>query len=723
MWEFFINNRSFSYLVIAALIGLGAYSLASIPKESSPEIQVPIGVVTTVLLGAPAVDIESLVTNEIERELSSSLENVKKLTSTSREGVSTVVVEFYAEADIDKSIRSLRDEIDSLTSQLPGDAERPIVGEVNLVDEPIASIAFSSEKTDLELSILADSLEKELEDIAGVSRVEKIGIREREVSVLVNQANLLRFELTVTDIINQIRIANSVAPVGQIVSDGVFYNISFEGDIAKTEDVENIPVAVRGGQPVLVRDVAEVVDGLSPATTFSRLSLDNKPSESSFSLYIYKQRGGDITTLTDEIDSRLIELQSTPLMENVSVHKIYDAGEQIKSDLSQLTKSGMQTIALVIIILIFAIGWREGLIAGLAIPLSFTIGFIGLYVSGNTINFISLFALILGIGVLVDSGIVIVEGINKRMKTDSSITKLEAARLTIREFSAPLTAGTLTTVAMFTGLFVVSGVTGQFISAIPFTLIFVLFAALLVALGFLPLLSAVLLKRKNANAMEEAQVKQSAKFENWYRKQLSKIIYSGRAKRIFISVIILGFISAIALIPMGFVKVVFFEQSDVDDIYVEVELAEGSIKESSDLAIRRVEEVLFEYDDVIEAFSVTVGAGNVFGSGGQNEKLANIHISLTEDRDRKSSIIVKELADDLSPINDVKVVVSQPCDGPPVGSPIGIKLLGDDIETLTQVGNEVVVLLSKIEGTTNVKTSASNNGMNSLTLSMPIVLM
>jgi multidrug efflux pump subunit AcrB len=710
MWEFFINNRNFSFLVIGALIGLGAYSLISIPKESSPEIQIPIGVVTTVLIGAPAVDIESLVTNEIERELSGSLENVKKITSTSQEGVSSVVVEFYAEADIDKSIRTLRDQIDSLTRELPSDAERPIVSEVNLVDEPIVSIAFSSDKTDLELSLLADSLEKELEDITGVSRVEKVGIRDREVSVLVNQTDLLRFDLTVTDIINQIRIANSVAPVGQIVSDGVFYNISFEGDIAKTEDVENIPVAVRGGQPVLVRDVAEVVDGLSPATTFSRLSVDNQPSENSFSLYIYKQRGGDITTLTDEINSRLTELQTTPLMENVSIHTIFDAGEQIKSDLSQLSKSGLQTIVLVIIILIVAIGWREGLIAGLAIPLSFTIGFIGLYVSGNTINFISLFALILGIGVLVDSGIVIVEGINKRMKTDSSITKLDAARLTIREFSAPLTAGTLTTVAMFTGLFVVSGVTGQFISAIPFTLIFVLFAALLVALGFLPLLSAVLLKRKNANAMEEAQVKQSAKFENWYRQKLSNTIYSSRAKKLFITLIFLGFISAVALIPMGYVKVVFFEQSDVDDIYVEVELAEGSTKESSDIAIRRVEEALYNYDDVIEAVSVTVGAGNVFGSGGQNEKLANVHITLSEDRDRKSSVIVKEISDDLKPINDAKVTVSQPSDGPPVGSPIGIKLLGDDIETLTQVGNEVVVLLSKIEGAINVKTSASSNG-------------
>jgi multidrug efflux pump subunit AcrB len=181
-------------------------------------------------------------------------------------------------------------------------------------------------------------------------------------------------------------------------------------------------------------------------------------------------------------------------------------------------------------LLVVFIGWREGLIAGTAIPLSFMIGFIGLYLSGNTINFISLFALILGIGVLVDSGIVMVEGINKRMKDNINIDKFEAARQTVMEFSSPLTSGTLTTVSMFVGLFVVSGVTGQFIAGIPFTLVFVLFASLLVALGFLPLIAATNLHRRNTNKFEEKQVAYSRKLENWYRGVLSTILYRRRYK-------------------------------------------------------------------------------------------------------------------------------------------------------------------------------------------------
>lgn len=160
MWEFFIKNNKFAYLFLIALIGLGSYSIVAIPKESAPEVVIPVGVVTTVLPGAPATDVESLVTNEIESGLSS-LENVKKITSTSREGVSSVVVEFDASADIDTSISDLKDEVDTIKQDLPQDAEDPFVSEVNFVDQPILTIAISGELSDFALTELSNELEKE----------------------------------------------------------------------------------------------------------------------------------------------------------------------------------------------------------------------------------------------------------------------------------------------------------------------------------------------------------------------------------------------------------------------------------------------------------------------------------------------------------------------------------------------------------------------------------
>ncbi len=710
MWEFFINNQRFSYLVMVALLGFGLFSIAAIPKESAPEVQIPVGIVSTVLPGAPSIDVESLITNEIERGLTGALQNVKKITSRSSEGVSVVTVEFNADADIDKSITDLKNKVDTLVNRLPNDAEEPFVSEVNFVDQPIITLAVAGNLTEDEFARLATALEAELEAIPGVSRVEKAGVREPEVAVVVTEAALLRYNLSITDVLNGIRSANSLFPVGQIVTDEVSYNIVLEGDLDTGFDIASVPVAVRGGQPVLVRDIADVQVRLASAQTFSRLSVASKLSVDSFTLNIFKQRGGDITELTDAVNTKISQLGAADqLLSGLTVYIVQDAGEEIKKELTQLTSSGVQTVILVVALLMLAIGWREGLIAGLAIPLSFTIGFIGLYLSGNTINFISLFALILGIGVLVDSGIVVIEGINKRMKENVEINKTEAALLTIREFSAPLISGTLTTVAMFVGLFVVSGVTGQFIASIPFTLIFILFASLLVALGFLPLIAATFMRRRTTNQLEKLQLTYSRRLEDWYRGFITKIISSRQKSRRFISLIIFGFISAIALIPFGFVQVIFFAQGDLPMIFVEVELPEGSVKEASDLAVRRIEEILYSYNDEIEAFSVTVGAANAFTGGGQGAKLANVYIALYEDRERTSTEISEALRADFATLNDIKVSVTQINNGPPTGAPIGVKLTGDDLESLYEGAEIMIRGISDIDGITNVRTSANSN--------------
>ena len=708
MWNFFIDNSRFTYLLIFVSLCFGLFSVASISRESSPEVQIPIGIITTVLPGAPAIDVENLVTNELERGLSGSVENVKKITSSSQEGVSSITVEFNAEADIDESIGDLKDKVDTLINRLPSNAERPNVMEVNLVDQPVMTIAVSGDKTEEELSLLAEDLVDEIEAINGVSKVEKSGVRDREITVLVDQAALLQFNLTINDVLMGIRGANNTFPVGQIVSDNVSYNIIFSGKADSAESIKRIPVAVRGDQPVLVQDVAEVIIGLAPANNYSRLSVGSELSESSLILNVYKERGNDITVITKDVQNKLTEIDDG-ILADMSVYYVYDAGADIQKDLKNLTFSGLQTVFLVMMILIVAIGWREGLIAGLSIPLTFAIGFIGLYYSDNTLNFISLFALILGIGVLVDSGIVVVEGINKRIRNNPDMSKIEAAKETVNEFSAPLVSGTLTTVAMFVGLFVVGGVTGQFISSIPFTLVFIMLASLIVALGFLPLITAKLLKNKNISLTEESQTLLSLKVENWYRGILTKIIKSAVLKKRFLVLITVGLITSIALIPLGMVKVVFFAQSDVDDIFVEIELSEGSIKESTDIAVRKVEEHLYKHGDMIEAFSTTVGSGSMFGSGGAGARFANIQVSLKEDRAITSSEFVEVLRSDMSDIRDVKVVVNQPSDGPPAGSPVGVKLFGDDVKILTESANKIVQKLSEIEGVANIKTDADTN--------------
>lgn len=708
MWEFFIKNNKFAYLFLAGLIGLGSYSIVAIPKESAPEVVIPVGVINTILPGAPAADIESLVTNELERGLSS-LENVKKITSTSREGVSSIVVEFDASADLDASIQDLKDEVDAIKQDLPTDAEDPFVSEVNFVDQPILTIAISGDLSDRAFTVLANNVEDELESISGVSRVEKNGVRDREVTVVVDQAALVRFETNLNEVTSAIRNANLTFPIGQIKNDGISYNVAFEGDISDTTEIANIGIKTLGGQPVFIRDIATVVDGLAPASTISRLSVDGKPSQVSISFDVYKQSGGDITKIAAAVNERVDELkQPGELLDGLTSVTVLDAGEEIHKDLIRLSSSGVQTVVLVVMLLVVAIGWREGLLAGAAIPLSFLFGFIGLYMSGNTINFLSLFSLILGIGILVDSAIVMVEGINRKMKDHPTIDKRDAAIETIREFSAPLISGTLTTVAMFVGLFIVTGVIGQFIASIPFTLIFLLFASMFVALAIVPLLASIFLRRRSVTKLEQKQTEYAHRFETWYRSRLETIVGNKKNEKKFLWGIRIALVLALLLPVTGLVKVVFFEQSDVDYIIIELENKEGTTKEITDIGVRRVEELLYD-EQAIESYTVTVGSGSQFASAGTGEKLANLFISLKDDRDITSTELVDSLRTQVEPIKDVKVTVTEPSDGPPTGAAIIVKFLGDDLTEITKLANQSAEIFKSLPNTANVETSTNNN--------------
>ena len=520
---------------------------------------------------------------------------------------------------------------------------------------------------------------------------------------------MLRFDLSLGEVTNAIRNANLAFPIGQIKNDGIAYNVAFEGDITDTTQINNIGVKTLGGQPVFIRDIATVIDGLTPATSLSRLSVDGKPSEVSVSFDVYKQSGGDITRITSAVNSRVEELKKPgEILAGLTSVTVLDAGDEIQKDLIRLSTSGLQTVILVVLLLVVAIGWREGLLAGTAIPLSFLFGFIGLYLSGNTINFLSLFSLILGIGILVDSSIVMVEGINRKMKDHPDIDKRQAAIETIREFSSPLISGTLTTVAMFVGLFIVTGVIGQFIASIPFTLIFLLFASMFVSLAIIPLLASIFLRRRSATKFEKNQTEYAHRFEKWYRGKLDEVLNNKHKERVFMWSIRAALVLALLLPVTGLVKVVFFEQSDVDYIIVEIENKEGSTKEVTDIAVRRVEELLFD-EEAIESYTVSVGSGSQFASGGTGEKLANLFISLKDDREITSTELVASLREQVKIIRDVKVNVTEPSDGPPTGAAIIVKFLGDDLTEITKLANQSAEIFRSLPTATNVETSTNNN--------------
>ena len=704
-WTFFLAKNHFTILLAIVLIFAGFFAVGAIPKESSPEVQIATGIVTTVLPGASAEDIESLITNKVEDRVLG-IEGVSKVTSTSGDGVSSVTVEFNANADIDKSIQLLKNEVDTVRSELPEEANDPVVSDVNFADQPILIISIAGDLAPAELTALGETVADEIERVRGVSSVSVSGVQEREVQVIIDQAKLRQYGLSVSDVTNALRSSGVAAPAGSITVDGVRYAVRLEAGLTDTRQVGAIALLGPGGTPIRISDVADVVDGLADPATYSRVSVNGEPSAPALTLSVFKSRGGNILETGESVKEVLAELSDGPLSGTQTVIT-YDAGDDIAHDLAELSRVGLETVALVLVILFLTLGWRESLVAAASIPLSFLIAFIGLAASGNTINFISLFSLILAIGILVDSGIVVVEAMHTRLMQTGD--KMKAAIAAIREYAWPLIAGTMTTVAVFVPLFFISGVVGKFIASIPFTVIFVLIASIFVALGLVPLL-AVYVIRREASPFEKRQEEYNERAKAWYERYLREFLGNRKRENRFLWLMGGLFVAALLLPMTGLVKVVFFPSEDMDMITIEIEKPQGTALTETDLSVREVEELLYA-DERIESFVSDVGTGSFFsGTGASGSNIGNITVNLVEDRKESSAEVIDEYRALLAQVTSARIIVSEPTSGPPTGAAILVTFEGDDLAQLAAATEQGARVLSEVKGTTNIDTSMKDDG-------------
>jgi multidrug efflux pump subunit AcrB len=650
---------------------------------------------------------ESLVTDKLEAQISG-VPNIDTLTSTSGDGLSAITVQFTAKADTDQSIQDLRDAVSRARATLPSDVEAPQVTKLNFSDQPIIAVTVSGERTPLEFSRLGTLLQDDLLNVSGVSQVQIAGVPERQVSVIVRKEALEQYGLSVTGVIQAISSSNAALPAGRISMDGVSYNVNFKGGITDPGQIQDIAVSSKDGVPVYLRDIADIVDGLAPASTYSRVSVGGKPSSDGITLLIYKQSSAGIQETAQNVAARLGELKGSTLAGlDVFVPPSTDQGVQISKQLGDLAETGLITVVLVILVLLLTIGWRESLVAGLAIPLSFLIAFIGLYFTGNTLNFISLFALILAVGILVDSGIVVTEAIHARMKLYKSPD--DAARAALRDYAWPLIAGTMATVAVFAPLFFLTGIIGKFISGIPYTLIFVLIASIFVALGIVPLI-AVLFTKGAPNRLEKKQEEYTTAVTQWYTRKLRVVLEHRRYQNIFLIALFVGMLASFALPALGFVSATFFPVADEDYIYLNLQKPQGTVLEQTDLAVREVEEILYQDED-IASFQTTVGQSSALsGESTSGSNQANITLNLHEDRDKTSVEIAAELQNLLAGVKGADIQVLQASNGPPSGAPIFIRFLGDDLGDLITAAEAGKRLLSSMPGVNNITASTQSNG-------------
>lgn len=716
-FNYFLKSYRVTFLIIVGLAALGIFTVLTLPRESTPEIEIPFAAVVTVYPGAAARDVEELVTTPIEDELLA-LEGLEQLSSSSSLGVSSIGVEFSADEDLDEALQRLREKVDQIRN-LPAEAGLPQVIELNFSDEPILSIGLGGIDDERLLAVLADELAGELEQIPGVSQVDVVGATEEEIKVVIDPARLADQGLTLGQVLGAIRSANINAPFGQLETERFNYDLRVVGRFTDVSDVADIPIVRPDGVVVRLGTLANVSLALTERDTLSRISVEGADSTPAISLQVRKQAGGNIIRIVDAVEERLEEMGRTHLRQGfggqgeIQVVTFADRADEIRQSLSNVARSGAQTLVIVFGLLWLFLGWRPAIIASLAVPLTFSMSFLVFDLTGTTLNGISLFSLILSLGLLVDTTIVIVEGIcSGGVKTNLT----EHAAEVVDRFKKPLMGGTLTTVAAFFPMLLMTGIIGQFLKVIPTVVTATLISSLFVALAFIPPVAVRMMLRMSREGFSRKRWFDQifSRFRSRYMSFISWALGSRGFQRAFIGILTVLLIAGLSLPFTGLLKTGLFPAVDIDFMIINIELPPGSQLEQTDKVLKKVEVMLHEVPEV-ESYvanggsGVSLGFGGGSGGGGGNEALGSFFINLDKERERTSLDITDELRDKFAAITEAKVVAEEISAGPPTAPPVELKVIGDDLAEIDRVSQEVMDELAKIPGAIDIDRNLRNS--------------
>ncbi|MDA7794353.1 efflux RND transporter permease subunit [Flavobacteriales bacterium] len=745
-----MKNKTTVFILTALLTLFGIFSYKSMPKSLYPDIVMPTIMVQTVYPGNSPADIENLITRPLEKEIKS-VKGLKKLTSSSIQDNSSVIVEFNTDVELKVALQDVKDAVDKAKSDLPRDLDMdPMVMDIDFSEFPILNINLSGDFSLDELKIHAEYLQDEIESFSEISKVEITGLLDKEIRVEADLYLMESSQVSFGDIESAIAFENTTIAGGNVLIGNTRRMVRTSAEFTSAEEIANIIVKHEKGNIVYLKDIATVTDGYEERESFARLN-----TQPVVSLNVVKKSGENLLEATSKIMSLLTTAKSTSILpQNLTISITNDQSEQTRDQLSNLENSIIFGVILVVLVLLFFLGLRNALFVGMAIPLSMFISFVVFGGMGTTMNMVVLFALILALGMLVDNAIVVIENIDRIYKKEG-LSKFEAAKQGVGEIAVPIISSTLTTLAAFFPLLFWDDLMGEFMGYIPMTLIIVLGSSLFVALVINPVFASQFMQKDVRAEVNKPKLKKTSiyaaiisivfyllgarilgslalafgllnllnslyltplsywfqdtllvRLEEKYSKILSWALEGRKPLKLLAGTF---FLLIFSIVFFGLMKpnVEFFPVNEPKYINVFLEMPEATDVVATDSIARIVEQdiisILSPYEHIVSSVLTNVGAGtsdpNEMGGGtGNTPHKARITINFVEFKFRDgiaTGQVMKELSASMKELPGVEISVDKNRDGPPMGRPINIEITGENFDDLLFLAEDIQQSIEK----------------------------
>ena len=695
----FSVNRPITILMIACItVILGVMSFSKLGLDMLPDIEFPVVSVITNYQGVASEDIEEIITKPIEDSVAT-VKDVKSIKSVSQEGVSMVMVEFNSGTNVDFAAQDLRDKISLIEQYLPADANKPFVLKMDVTAMPILGYGITSDNLDpLELKkLLEDNFKDKIERLDGVASVELRGGREREILVELDKPRLETYGLTQNQIVGVLRGENMNLSGGFIVEGTEEFSLRTVGEYQDLKEIKNTVVTVKNGTPVYIKDVAEVIDSYKEERSYCRTN-----GQDSILMLINKQSGANTVQVTNAVKKELSETENQ-FSDKANFVLVMDQSHLIKQSTGSVKQSAViGGLLAIFLIFLFLKNWRPTIAIVVAIPLSLMATFIPLYMAGYSLNLMTLSGLALGIGMLVDNAVVVIENIYRHLEKNKG--RKEAAKIGASEVGMAITTSTLTTIVIFLPMASAEGITGQLSRGMALTVAFALTCSLFTALTLVPMMASKIFKKRTAEEYKKTSGGESFKK---IQEAYQKILKWSLMHRVVVILTTIGMlIITITAIPL--IGTEFMPTSDQGMMLLGAKMPVGTSLEKTNETVSQIENSIIDIDGVaaITSFvgldeasrSESVALG--LGSAGINE--AQIFIRLEDKKDRKYSALeiqeiirgklLNEKGIKISFTDMEKVLISG------TSSSIEVKVFGKDIDKLKDITDEIAEEISSVEG-------------------------